>query len=153
MERLCLQQAERDEQIAHLRDENEQLRAQVAAPQQKVTDLEAQLRQNSSNSSKPPSSDPPQAPPPTKKKRTGRRPGGQPGHKGVARPLLPEAEVDDLQHHKPTECRSCGHALDGEDPTPRRHQVTELPPVTPKVTEHRLHALRGEPKNTKEPGV
>lgn len=124
-----------------MRAENEELRAQVAALLKRVADLEAKLGQNSSNSSKPPSSDPPEAPAPTKKKRTGRRPGGQPGHKGTTRRLLPEDQVDEIHDHKPSECRACGTPLRGADPTPQRHQVTELPPITPTTIEHRLHAL------------
>src|SRR5262249_42773270 len=42
---------------------------------------------------------------------------------------------------KPPTCRRCGHALSGEDPEPRRHQVAEVPPVKPDVTEYRLHRL------------
>jgi hypothetical protein len=54
------------------------LQAHAAALEQGVRDLEAQLRQNSSNSSRPPSSDPPQAPQRPRKPPTGRKPGGQP---------------------------------------------------------------------------
>ncbi len=125
----------RDKEIA-------ELRAQVAALLARVTELEAKLNQNSSNSSRPPSSDPPGAPPPAPKKRSGRKPGGQPGHKGKSRKLLPEGDVDELHDHKPTECRGCGKRLHGADAAPLRHQVTEIPPITPHVSEHRLHALR-----------
>jgi hypothetical protein len=31
--------------------------------------------------------------------------------------------------------------LDGEDPDPLRHQVTEILPITPVVIKHRLHRL------------
>jgi hypothetical protein len=31
--------------------------------------------------------------------------------------------------------------LQGEDPAPLRHQVIEIPPITPVVIEHRLHRL------------
>jgi len=64
-----------------------QLREQVA----QIDDLKAEmaqlrerLGQNSSNSSKPPSSDPPQQPHPTQPEASGRKPGGQAGHQGVA---------------------------------------------------------------------
>jgi transposase len=36
---------------------------------------------------------------------------------------------------------NCGALLLGEDPAPYRHQVTELPIVKPKVTEHQVHRL------------
>jgi transposase len=45
-----------------------------------------------------------------------------------------------VEHH-PDACRRCGTLLHGEDPDPLRHQVIEIPPITPVVTEHRLHRL------------
>lgn len=108
----------------------------------RIAELERQLKQNSSNSDKPPSSDPPHRPP-RKKPGTGKRkPGGQPGHKGSTRALLPPEKVDEIRDHKPPACDACGEKLAGEDPQPFRHQVTEVPPVEPTVTEHRLHSLR-----------
>jgi transposase len=43
---------------------------------------------------------------------------------------------------RPATCRCCGHALADDDPEPLCHQVIELPPITPEVTEYRLHRLR-----------
>src|SRR5262249_20326062 len=40
-----------------------------------------------------------------------------------------------------TRCRGCGHPLAGQDPRPLRHQVLELPPIQPEVTEYQLHRL------------
>jgi len=45
-----------------------------------------------------------------------------------------------MEHH-PEVCRRCGQLLDGVDPEPLRHQVIEIPPITPVVIEHRLHRL------------
>jgi transposase len=42
---------------------------------------------------------------------------------------------------KPTNCRRCGGILSGEDPSPDRHQVAEIPPAKVEVTEYRLHTL------------
>ena len=42
---------------------------------------------------------------------------------------------------RPTDCRRCGHALAGDDPTPLVHQVAELPKIEPLVDEYRLHRL------------
>lgn len=69
-----------------------ELRAQVAAFTAQVAELEARLSQNSSNSSKPPSSDAPGTERQPKKP-TGRRAGGQPGHKKHERRLLPPEQV------------------------------------------------------------
>jgi transposase len=61
----------------------EQLEAEVA-------ELRRQLGQNSRNSSKPPSSDSPFAKPAAKslRGRSGRKPGGQPGHRGSTLALV-----------------------------------------------------------------
>ena len=42
---------------------------------------------------------------------------------------------------KPERCQRCQHPLHGEDAQPERHQVTEIPPVQPVVTEYQLHRL------------
>jgi transposase len=103
-----------------------------------VRALKERLGLNSTNSSKPPSSDGPDV-----KRRppepTGQRPrGGQKGHQRHTRPLLPP---DHTEHLRPAECRRCGHALAGDDPAPLVHQVLELPPLKPVVTEYRRHRL------------
>ena len=118
------------------------LESRVAALEATVQQLREQVQQTSRTSSRPPSSDPPQAlgqrP---RREPTGRRPGGQPGHEGQARALVPVEEVDVVVPVKPERCHHCQHLLQGEDPQPQRHQVTEIPPVTPVVTEYQLHRL------------
>jgi transposase len=109
---------------------------------QRVAQLEARLNQTSRNSSKPPSSDPPQAKPRAAKVSTGRKSGGQPGHEGHGRKLKPESEVDQIIDVRPEHCEQCGTLLLGEDAEPERHQVTEVPRITPVVTEYRRHCLR-----------
>ncbi len=131
--------------IAALRAQNEELRAQlseVAELRARIQALEERLGQNSSNSHKPPSSDGPEKPKKRKRKRSGRKRGGQPGHVGKARELVPVEEVDELVTVKPTECENCTSPLIGLDSAPRRHQVVEIPPVQPQVTEYQLHGLR-----------
>src|SRR5262249_13321669 len=67
----------------------EALRKRVDELERLVKDLQQRLGANASNSSLPPSANPPQAPAPVVKKRTGRKTGGQPGHKGHQRPPTP----------------------------------------------------------------
>ena len=129
------------EQVARLRQEKAELREENLRLKARVSELEERLGQNSRNTSQPPSSDPPSLAPPPPKTGSGRKPGGQPGHKGNQRELVPEAEVDEIIPVKPTQCRDCGAALRGEDPLPRRHQVAEIPQIKPRITEYRLHAL------------
>ena len=120
-----------------------ELEAKLAWALERIAMLEstiAQLTQNSTNSSKPPSSDPPGIPRQAKSP-SGRKPGGQPGHKRSMRELVPVDQVDDLKEVLPSVCRRCGGHLRGRDPDPLRHQVTEIPVIKPSVTEYQLHAL------------
>jgi hypothetical protein len=107
-----------------------------------VQQVTEQLQQDSRTSSRPPSSDPPQASAKRPRREpSGRRPGGQPGHEGQTRALVPVEAVDVMRPVKPERCQRCQHPLQGEDPQPERHQVTEVPPVRPVVTEYQLHRL------------
>ena len=148
-------QDERDQRIAELeRDvadlktvvkallaDNERLRAENAQLRAEVDDLRARLGQNSSNSSKPPSSDSPS----DRQTRPGRPPsgrkrGGQPGHKGSRRQLLVPTKppVDCF----PECCRRCCRRLPRRpDRDPVRHQVVDLPPISPEISEWRLHRV------------
>jgi len=122
-------------ECARLRDVIKRLEA-------RITELESRLDQNSSNSHKPPSSNLPWLL--AKKKPTGGKPGGQKGHQGHHRTLLPPERVDQYVHYVPSHCKHCGQALAAEaganDPASHRHQVAELPPITVIVTEHQGHA-------------
>jgi transposase len=118
------------------------LEAMVERLQTTIQQLTERLRQNSRTSSRPPSSDPPQATGKRPRREpSGRRPGGQPGHEGQARALLPVEAVDVVIPVKPVWCHRCQHPLRGEDPQPQRRQVTEIPPVRPVITEYQLHRL------------
>jgi transposase len=115
-----------------------ELSALVSRLEKEINELEAKLRQNSSNSHRPPSSDPPWVKPRGGASPTKRRRGAQPGHEKSDRKLLPP---DEVQCCKPEACENCGTELFGEDRSPLRHQVTELPPARATVREYRLHRL------------
>src|SRR5436309_15240630 len=108
--------------------------------EEQVRTLQEQLRKNSRNSSRPPSSDPPQPVRP-RRPRSKRRRGGQPGHPGHTRTLIPVEEVDEVVVLKPEQCTHCHAPLQGDDPKPWRHQVIEIPPIKPVVTEYQWHQL------------
>jgi transposase len=118
------------------------LAARVAALEATVQRLLECLQQDSRHSSRPPSSDPPHAMKPRPRRvSSGRKRGGQPGHQGQSRALVPSEDVDTVIPVKPRQCLRCQHPLQGEDAQPHRHQVTALPLVKPIVTEYQLHRL------------
>ena len=110
-----------------------------------MSELERRLNRSSRNSSLPPSQDPPSAPPRPGAKGSGRGRGGQPGHEGRHRRLLPLEQVDTVVEHWPERCQSCAHVFGEHERVdaaePSRQQVAELPPIAVRVTEHRLHGV------------
>ena len=119
--------------LLELDEENKTLKAKIAA-----------LSTDSTNSSKPPSSDGPAVK--KKSKKQGRRKrGGQIGHKGKKRVLLPEGEMDHIVSIFPDSCEKCRETLthdeSGEPSRPLRHQVFDLPEIHPIKTEYRCHEL------------
>jgi transposase len=119
------------------------LEATVALQEERIRGLEARLGLNSTNSSKPPSSDPPGVTRPAKKP-TGKKRGGQRGHRGHHRSLLAPERVDLVVTHRPEECTHCGHSLEGAANAKAAwvHQVVEMPPIRAEVTEHRMECVR-----------
>lgn len=116
--------------------------ARVHELEVEIAILHERVNRNSRNSSRPPSSDGPEVHrEPRQRAKSGRKRGGQPGHKGTRRRLVPVEQVKEVIDVKPDKCRHCGHELVGQDPEPYRNQVTEIPPVVAEVTEYRLHTL------------
>jgi transposase len=121
------------------------LESEVRQLRRQVKELKDRLALNSSNSSKPPSTDGLAKPAPKSlRTKTGRRPGGQPGHPG--RTLQPVSQPDHLVPHKLDRC-PCGlcqgrslrqePVLDYE-----KRQVFELPHKPLEVTEHQAEIKR-----------
>src|SRR5437879_4693209 len=171
LERLQEKFKKRSERIAELEKQVQEKEKELANAQKKIaeqekqiTDLERQLalrKRNSTNSSKPPSSDglAGEQRPRGRKHKSQRKPGGQPGHPGHHRPLIPTAEVNVLKVLLPERCQHCGRKLpqksdrvttEGE---PRRHQVTEIPEINPHTTEYQCPQVVCEhgQKTTQEP--
>ena len=137
------------DELERLRRENEQLRRQLAEQAKQIAELRRQLamrQQNSTTTSKPPSSDGLAGNPRVRgrRRKSRRKRGGQPGHPGHSRGLVPADHVNRLIHLRPRRCRHCDHTLQTGDDVgdPRRHQVTELPPLTPYITEYQCHRRR-----------
>lgn len=141
-EQLKAEVAARDAELSVQRRRNAELEEQVAKLTETVRVLRELVGRNSSNSNLPPSSDPPGGAKPRGKKGKGRRRGGQKGHRGSHRELLPPHQVDAIVDLFPPECESCWQALpEVPDPRARRYQHTELRPFAGHVTEYRRHAV------------
>jgi transposase len=123
--------------------------AQIVALKARVAELEAELGRSSSNSGKPPSSDSPaQRGSRPERPKTGKKPGGQPGHSGNQRAVLPQAKVTKNRDVFPKACEKC-HANLGRVPVgdPRRHQVIDIPKIIPSVEQWSMHAVRCKDPN------
>ncbi len=139
----------RDDRIAELEAEVARLRPleqQVAELTKRVAELMDQLGRNSSNSHLPPSSDSPEERRrrrnKAKKDKQKRKQGGQQGHAGAHRDLLPPDKVNKFVDLFPAECESCWKPLPRvPDPSASRHQQTEVPPIQPHTTEWRRHQV------------
>jgi hypothetical protein len=107
---------------------------------EKVRALAGRLALDSSNSRQPPASDGLAKPAPKSlREKTGRQPGGQPGHPGATLALVENA--DHVQTHQTQLC-TCGFcqrvSLAGQPVLAyERRQVFDLPPLRLEVTEHR----------------
>ncbi len=127
--------------------------------EERVRAVEQNASASSRNSSSPPSADVPKtrqqrrAEAREKAKELARRDGkkkreagGQPGHPGSGRELLPEDRMQKIVDHYPEECSGCRREFTDGEKVPRygpgRHQVVEMPPTAVFYIEHRTHRLR-----------
>jgi transposase len=82
-------------------------------------------------------------PPAPGKKKTGRKPGGQPGHLPRMKAPVPADRVNEVVTYIPERCSECATPLPTEvgpqDPEPTRFQVAELPQLAATITEHQGH--------------
>jgi transposase len=125
----------RDQRIADLESRLTAKDAEIADLKSKVEDLtklvltlKEQLDRNSSNSNKPPSSDTPaQKDERRGKGATGGKRGGQPGHSGSKRELVPPEQVNEFKDLFPSECENCWATLPQTPSGVQRFQTIELP--------------------------
>jgi transposase len=137
------------QEVERLRRELADREREIAEQAKRIAELERQLAlraQNSTTTSKPPSSDglAGRQRERGRRRKSRRRPGGQPGHPGHARPLVPAERVNAIIDLVPDACRHCQRVLRARDDVgdSRRHQVTELPAIEAHITEYRCHRRR-----------
>ena len=133
-------------EIERLQRENDRLREQLDEQAKRIADLERQLalrQQNSTTTSKPPH---PMASQDDSvcgdgASRVAAKPVVSRAIPGHHRELVPLARVDAVVDLVPETCRRCAHRLHARDDEgdPRRHQVTEVPPIAAHITEYRCH--------------
>ncbi len=112
------------------------LTSQVALLLERVKELEGQRATDSHNSSKPPSSDGPARLPRSLRGKSGKKAGGQPGHRGAHLRLVDAP--DQVVVQRPLVCPQCAASLEEEEADGvERRQVVEMPPVRAVVTEYR----------------
>jgi transposase len=139
----------RDQRIAELEAENAAQKARITELEHKVEELtqlvlmlKERLDRNSDNSSKPPSSDSPdQRAERRGKGATGGKRGGQPGHTGSKRDLLPKEQVNEFKPLFPAECENCFSPLPKAADAVQRYQTVDLPVLKADVIEWLRHRV------------
>lgn len=120
-----------------LKEENKELKKENDELKVKVDNLS----RDSTNSNKPPSSDNLNLKKErgTKRGSSGKKPGGQVGHKGKTRKIVPPDEITKTVEHKPQRCKKCGKLFTGQEKSEpvEKHQVWEIPePIKPIIEEY-----------------
>ena len=129
------------EMVINLTKQNSELQAQIVVLTERIDELLEQLdkkNKNSRNSSKPPSSEGYSKPAPKSLKQpSGKKAGGQKGHKGSSMKLL--REPDEVKEHYPFACIGCSNrALCQMRIAERRYEEDII--VRTRIVEHRQMA-------------
>lgn len=134
------------EKCTRLKLENKRLKIENSRLKAKVKDLEAKLakyevKKDSTNSSIPPSQDPNRKKNTSLRKPSGKKTGGQPGHKGHH--LKMSDSPDQIVPHMPHVCAHCSHDVSSAlQEVHSKYQVIDIPPVQPVVTEHVVYQVQ-----------
>jgi transposase len=127
--------------VAQQQEQLAQQHEQIALLSAYVRELEGRLAKDSHNSSKPPASDGLRRKTKSLRKPSGKKPGGQLGHRGET--LRLQVAPDVVVEHRPSHCAHCQTLLTDVPVLLReRRQVYDLPPGRLVVTEHQALHLR-----------
>ncbi len=123
--------------IESLQEHVKDLEGQINCLQERVHTREGQQAKDSHNSSLPPSSDRFVRPPKSLRQKSGKKPGGQHGHRGHH--LQQVENPDEVFIHLVERCEHCQHDLRAHPAElPERRQVMDLPIKRLWVTEHHV---------------
>ena len=140
----------KEEELQALQEENRTLKAlvakllplkeQLAQANARIKDLEERLAKDSRTSSKPPSSDGLARLPRSSRRPSGKRPGGQAGHRGHTLAMV--EQPDEVMRHRPKVCSQCCEDLSGvPGSVAERRQVLDVPEIRLLAHEHQIEAL------------
>jgi transposase len=123
--------------IASQQERVKALEGLIDSLQERIKTLEGQQAKDSHNSSLPPSSDRFVRPPKSLRQKSGKKPGGQKGHRGHH--LRQVETADQVLIHPVERCEHCQQDLRAQPAAmPERRQVMDLPVKRLWVTEHRV---------------
>lgn len=123
--------------IEHLQEHTHDLEGQIGVLQERLKTLEGRQAKDSHNSSLPPSSDRFARPAKSLKQKSGKKPGGQPGHQGHH--LHQSENPDTVVIYSVEQCERCHHDLRmAPAEIAERRQVIDLPSKRLWVTEHQV---------------
>jgi len=132
--------------IEELRRENAELRksilerdAIIAEQSNRIKELEERLKRHSQNSNQPPSTDQyaKRCRPKSEREKSGKKPGGQPGHQGTT--LRRTQNPDEVVYCHVDRCESCQHDLSNVEAKEHiARQECDIPVVKPRTTEYRI---------------
>lgn len=125
---------DKDRLIEELRKIIAEQKSVIEGLMRRIEELEH--KKNSKNSSISPSQDPHRKRQKSLRQKSGKKPGGQPGHKGITKMMVSDpAQIID---HKPGYCRHCGTEVQDIELAGRR-QVVDIPRIAPEYIEHRIY--------------
>jgi len=122
--------------IEELHDTIRKQESEMKLLRAKIASIEDFIKKDSHNSNKPPSSDPYKGSRVKNlRRKSSRKPGGQPGHKGIT--IEYSKTPDTIILHKIEKCSCCGGSLKSVKPIEiRKRQVHDIPEIKIQVTEH-----------------
>lgn len=122
-------------EMLSLASERQRLQEEVEELSTQVHDLSGRVGKDSSTSSKPPSTDGYAKKTRSLREKSGKKPGGQAGHRGCTRSLM--TNPDEIVVLPPERCSRCQNSLRGLAAQGcERRQMVELPEIKAKVIEY-----------------